>query len=239
MTTRKNTPLDANAYTVTASPPSGAPKRSRFRFVNMSAYSQFFVAIEGHSVYIIEVDGVLLDTGTNLAATLTEGFVLAPGQRISVLLEHKTAAVARAKPYRILAALDPRMGPAKSSVTRCSPPNFSSGVTLFSYGCLSYGSSGDACEAPTPAQFPMLNFRAHGVSGNNGQIPINEPGKQLTLNVPWMDYLHTTYAYPWNFNERVFVPLEKTVNRNTLMAVKPGNMNWLKIIDADGMCQAA
>ena len=152
MTTRKNTPLDANAYTVAASPPSGAPRRSRFRFVNMSAYSQFFVAVEDHSVYVIEVDGVLLDTGANLAATRTDGFVLAPGQRVSVLLEHKTVAAVRAKPYRILAALDPRMGPAKPAVAGCSPPNFSSGVTPFSYGCLSYGSPDDACDAPTPGQ---------------------------------------------------------------------------------------
>ena len=200
----------------------------------MSAYSQFFVAIEGHPVYVIEVDGVLLDTGANMAATRTEGIVLAPGQRVSVLIDHKTAANVGSKPYRIIAALDPRMGPASKTTVGCGPPNFNAGVTPFAYGCLSYGSSSDVCDAPTPSQFSMLNFRAAGLPGASGNIPRNEPKKELTLNVPWMDYLHTPYAYPWNYNERVFVPLEKTINKDGLMSVNSGNLNWLDIVAADG-----
>jgi len=56
----------------------------------MSAYSQFFIAFEDYSVYVMEVDGVLLEGGVTMDKTLTEGFVLGPGQRISVLLQHKT-----------------------------------------------------------------------------------------------------------------------------------------------------
>ena len=234
LTTRANTLLTADKYTITGSTAAGGRKRTRFRFINMSAFSQFFIAIEDHPVSIIEVDGVLLDNSPGaLAATRTEGIVLAPGQRVSVLLEHKTNSEARSKPYRIVVALDPRLAPSKTDTTGCAMPNFSSGVTMSTFSCLWYnGVSTGNCDFPTTTEFSMLKFRAAGVSGS--VIPKNEPGKEKTLDVPWKDYLHTPYAYPWNFNERLFIPRDKSVDRTKLMNVKPGNVKWLKITDATG-----
>lgn len=235
MSTRSNTPLDATAYYVAPTQPGSQQQRTRFRFINMSAYSQFFIAFEDHSVYVIEVDGVLLENGTTMDKTLTEGFVLGPGQRISVLLQHKTTSQARditspGNPYRILAAIDPRMGPLKSNVPGCRM-SVDSSETMFTWGCLSYTGPNAQCQAPTSAEFKMLKFRS--ISDQEWQ---REPKKNNTLDVPWNDYLHTTYAYPWNFNERLFVPLTKTHKLSLLpQSAHGGNVNWLKIIDtSDG-----
>jgi hypothetical protein len=107
----------------------------------------------------------------------------------------------------------------------------------YTWGCLSYNGGGAICDAPLPADFALLNFQVDKQDSVNGggkppdTVPANEPRKAKTLNVPWMDYLHTPYAYPWNFNERLFVPLDKTVDKNTLMNVQPGNIHWLRIAD--------
>lgn len=51
--------------------------------------------------------------------------------------------------------------------------------------------------------------------------------------VSWNDYLHTSVAYPWNFNERTFEPLdsENIPSLDTLMSVKPGNVHWITLVD--------
>jgi FtsP/CotA-like multicopper oxidase with cupredoxin domain len=48
----------------------------------MSAFTQFFVKIIRHSVTVIEVDGISVTSPGK-----TDGFVLAPGQRLSVVLD--------------------------------------------------------------------------------------------------------------------------------------------------------
>ena len=53
---------------------------NRLRFINTSAISQFFVWVEKHNVQVVEVDGVLVTSKE------TAGFVIAPGQRVSVLI---------------------------------------------------------------------------------------------------------------------------------------------------------
>lgn len=52
----------------------------RFRFVNLAAYSAFYIWFESADVEVIELDGVRYDP------MKTKGFSLAPGQRISVIL---------------------------------------------------------------------------------------------------------------------------------------------------------
>jgi FtsP/CotA-like multicopper oxidase with cupredoxin domain len=209
MSIRSNTPLDAASYYLAPTQPGGQPQRTRFRFLNMSAYSQFFIAFEDHSVHVIEVDGLLLENGATMEKTLTIGFVLGPGQQISVLLQHKTTSEAREKPsqgdpYRILAAVDPRVGPLKSDIEDCHiQPASNPSETMFTWGCLSYTSPDAECKPPTSAEFKMPKFRS--MSDQDQELQ-REPKKRNTLDVPWNDHLHTPYTYPWNFNERLFVP---------------------------------
>jgi FtsP/CotA-like multicopper oxidase with cupredoxin domain len=59
----------------------------------MSSFTQLFVVIEDHLAIIVEVDGVL-----TAASKATEGFLLAPGQRVSVIVENK----ASQRGYRIV-----------------------------------------------------------------------------------------------------------------------------------------
>jgi len=78
----------------------GNTVRTRFRFINMSAFSQFFVRFEQHKVTTVEVDGVLI----NPDGQGTDGFTVAPGQRVSVVLESMTNPDPQ-NGYRILVAL--------------------------------------------------------------------------------------------------------------------------------------
>jgi len=71
-------------------------KKTRFRFINLSAFTQFFVWFSSHKVTVIEVDGILIQE-----IKPTEGFVVSPGQRVSVLLEPQTLTGI----YKIMVAL--------------------------------------------------------------------------------------------------------------------------------------
>lgn len=62
--------------------PVKANIKYRLRFINMSALFQYFVQISDHTVSIIEVDGVRIKQSAS-----TEGFIITPGQRLSVILE--------------------------------------------------------------------------------------------------------------------------------------------------------
>ncbi|KAI7866443.1 multicopper oxidase-domain-containing protein [Spinellus fusiger] len=60
-------------------------KRYRLRFLNMSAFSSFFISIDGHTLDIIEVDGVDTQMKT------VKNFYLTAAQRISVLIIAKNS----------------------------------------------------------------------------------------------------------------------------------------------------
>ncbi|TEB21723.1 laccase 17 [Coprinellus micaceus] len=55
-------------------------KRYRFRVVNLSAYAGFTFSVEGHSLTVIEIDGI------NHVAKVVDGFDIFVGQRYSVVL---------------------------------------------------------------------------------------------------------------------------------------------------------
>jgi len=63
----------------------------------MSAYSQFLVRIFSHVTKTIEVDGILIESQK------TDGFIIGPGQRVSVLVESLTNPIS-GSPYFIIAA---------------------------------------------------------------------------------------------------------------------------------------
>ena len=61
----------------------GQPQR--IRFINTSAFSRYYVFIEGgYQMEVIEIDGVNLKPGK--AEHKTAGLELAPGQRVSVVI---------------------------------------------------------------------------------------------------------------------------------------------------------
>ncbi|KAK4451977.1 multicopper oxidase [Podospora aff. communis PSN243] len=205
------------------------PVRTRFRFINMSAYSQFFIMFEQHRVTPIEVDGVLI----NPTGQLTEGFTLAPGQRLSVIVH--SMANPGTKPFRILVSLDPQLAPSfpekdKDYPGYCTLPNRAEGLTLFSWGCLSYsGFTTESCTAPSnPLSISMLTY-------DPGPSPATRKWFHRRLRVPWKAHTHTDDAFPWNFDERTFRPLTrsngKTVTKEQLLSVQPGNVHWLRIRD--------
>lgn len=202
------------------------PFRTRFRFINMSSFSQFFVLFEQHSVTTVEVDGVLIDP-TN---QLTEGFTMAPGQRVSVIV--KSMVSPGKNPYRILVSLDPSIAPSfpEKNASYCTLPNRATNLTMFTWGCLRYiGVTTEPCSAPPiPGDVAMLTY-------NYGGSPPLRPWFNKRLHVPWRDHTHTADAFPWNFDERTFRPLEKpglkTITKDQLLAVQPGNVQWLRIRD--------
>jgi len=74
-------------------------KKYRLRFVNMSAFTPFLVKIIGHVVQLIEIDGIELDPTSSAE---TEGFIIAPGQRVSALLTSLTSST---ETFSIIAVL--------------------------------------------------------------------------------------------------------------------------------------
>jgi FtsP/CotA-like multicopper oxidase with cupredoxin domain len=86
-----NTANKGNDYQISRS------QKARFRLINMSAFTQFYIYFEGHDVTVVEIDGVL-----TVESAPTAGFRIAPGQRVSVLV---TGMPDGQGAYRIIAAL--------------------------------------------------------------------------------------------------------------------------------------
>jgi FtsP/CotA-like multicopper oxidase with cupredoxin domain len=74
-----------NAQKINISPNT----RYRLRFINMSAFSRYYIWIQGgddKDLEVIEIDGVMLKLGSPGETThVTRGIELAPGQRVSVV----------------------------------------------------------------------------------------------------------------------------------------------------------
>ncbi|KAK0619715.1 hypothetical protein B0T14DRAFT_496389 [Immersiella caudata] len=135
--------------------------RTRFRFIKMSAFSQFFVLFEQHSVTTTEVDGVLV----NSTGQTTDSFTIALGQRVSVIVQSMTNP--GTKPFHILVSLNPSLAPSKPEKDKdcpgyCTLPGRTEGLTLFSWGCLSYsGFTSEPCPALSdPLSIPIVNLRS-------------------------------------------------------------------------------
>jgi FtsP/CotA-like multicopper oxidase with cupredoxin domain len=62
--------------------------RYRVRFINMSAFSRYYIWMEGnYDMEVIEIDGVTLKPGQPREThQLTKGIELASGQRVSVIV---------------------------------------------------------------------------------------------------------------------------------------------------------
>ncbi|KAE9376000.1 multicopper oxidase [Stipitochalara longipes BDJ] len=171
------------------------PGLNRFRFINFSAFSPFFVKFEGQRVKVIEIDGVLVDAPGD-----TEGFVVMPGQRVSVTFN---AVAATPATYRIVAAIDTRFVPNMPGFENCILPNADQSITAYTWGCFWYGddetSEPTNCLAPNLPDWPMLTFQPQAPLGNSAAL-------NSTLNVPWHWDMQTPAAYPWDFNEKVLTP---------------------------------
>ncbi|KAH8900572.1 hypothetical protein GQ53DRAFT_801142 [Thozetella sp. PMI_491] len=156
---------------------------NRFRFINLSAFSPFFIQFEGHRVTVIELDGVLVDAPGD-----TEGFVVMPGQRASVIVN----SVAANQPK------DPRFMPNDGSGTKenCILPNRDGSITAYTWGCFYYGDIAPSeCPVPGVDAFPFVGYKLQGPSGN--------PRLALTLNASWHWDMQTPAAYPWDYNEKL------------------------------------
>jgi hypothetical protein len=111
----------------------------------------------------------------------------------------------------------------------CHVPERDESITMYTWGCLYYsGSSKTTCDAPDPKQYEMLSFYLRSPD------PERLPRLNLKPKVPWNAHTHTETAYPWNFDERTFQPLNPKYDVTKLLTVKPANVHWLKIIDMPG-----
>ncbi|KAK0627441.1 Cupredoxin [Immersiella caudata] len=215
------TDLKVTQFEVQPSQDPNNPFRTRFRFINMSSFSQFFVKFEQHIVTTVEVDGILI----NPDGQETEGFTVAAGQRVSVVLESKTEPDPN-NGYRILVALDPSLAPENvNDATNCLLPNFSSNLTIFTWGCLTYTGSPTTCLTTDGTGIDMFKYTPGG-------SPYRQNWFSKKLHVPWKAHTHTQDAFAWNFDERTFEPLDTQPNlKGKLMSVRPGNIHWLKLKD--------
>ncbi len=230
---------------------------TRFRLINMSAYSHFVVTFDGHPVTVIEVDGVLIEQSKE-----TYGFQIAPGQRISVLVKHKPVGdIGHLHPYRIVAALgmlpasrnpkkkktksstdltDPRFAPANPDLgAKCG---YSNQKTIFTWGCFMYedregGTSQQRCQGGPSPEWPEYSWLKFYSANDRLQ---DRPRTKGRLKLPWKDVTHTTLAYPWDFNEREFKPLlvgdaadSAKKRKAKLTDIKPENVFWMELIDKD------
>ena len=65
-----------------------------------------------------------------------------------------------------------------------------------------------------------------------GNGPYRRDWFHQKLHVPWKSRTHNEDAFPWNFDERTFRPLDTKIDLKTkLMSVLPGNIHWLKVKD--------
>ncbi|KAI9846859.1 MAG: hypothetical protein M1837_003471 [Sclerophora amabilis] len=161
--------------------------RYRFRFINMSAFSKFFLKIPEHQMEVREVDGIYIEP------VVTTGIEIAPGQRVSVIITSNSNAAQGKKSFPLIATSDPSL--------QCNVDYPWHGVK-WTFGCITY--DGSACDYPTEEDYPdMLTYHAPG----DAEV-ISRPRLANKLKIPWSDYTHTSVAFPWEYNERVFQPID-------------------------------
>ena len=123
-------------------------------------------------------------------------------------------------------AQDPSLAPEnKDNATECLLPNFNKDLTIFTWGCLQYAGYGTNCPSTDGTDIDIFKYTPGGGTYRRDWF-------HQKLHVPWKSHTHNEDAFPWNFDERTFRPLDTKIDLKTkLMSVLPGNIHWLKVKD--------
>ena len=97
---------------------------------------------------------------------------------------------------------------------------------MYTWGCVTYSSDVTKCPLPPSSDAILQVYR------EDDEEVKKRPRLKNKLKIDWKDFTHTSVAYPWDNNERILVPLDKTgTDRTTLLNPEPGNVHWIQIID--------